>query len=503
MFSSLLSVIFILLIVIGFLFRKKKSRNFPPGPPNLPIVGSVPYLLGYNGVLDTFFNLTKKYGPILGYISNGRPKVILGDADMIRKIFSLPEVTSRPPQGSRGKFRYGQATGPVRGVLFSSGHEWKEQRNFLLKSLGELGMGKSALENKIWTEAIKLRDMFAELEGNSLNLNLMMNIAVVNTLWSISVSKTLNYKDKKVRETIQKIDNAIKVAGHMHPLTLMFPFLAKSFPKWFGIDQMDVAVSSIKELIDEHILDHKEAFNDENIKDILDKYMLKRREAFDCISSTFFGCTGHQNQQIVLMDLFLAGVETTTTSLLWAILFLLHHPEVQDKMIRELTDVDLESDGIRNASEKIPYTNAVMKEVLRCSSIVFGGIPHYTTKPVTVNEYTIPTGTTVIANVAYCMHDPNKWDNPGLFDPERFLRDPENPNFIPFLVGRRFCLGKSLGETQLLIFLTTLVKSFKFVIPEGQKLPSYQLFPKDGSLTSRSIIRYAPSYKVCMIPRSM
>ena len=81
------------------------------GPPNLPIVGSVPYLLGYNGVLDTFFNLTKKYGPILGYISNGRPKVILGDADMIRKIFSLPEVTSRPPQGSRGKFRYGQATG--------------------------------------------------------------------------------------------------------------------------------------------------------------------------------------------------------------------------------------------------------------------------------------------------------------------------------------------------------------------------------------------------------
>ena len=145
---------------------------------------------------------------------------------------------------------------------------------------------------------------------------------------------------------------------------------------------------------------------------------------------------------------------------------------------------------------------AVMKEVLRCSSIVFGGIPHYTTKTVDVGQFTIPSGTTVIANVAYCMHDPLKWSNPERFDPERFLKDPSNPNFIPFLVGKRFCLGKSLGESQLLIFLTTLVKSFTFVIPEGFTLPSYQLFPKDGSLSSRSIIRYAPAYKVKMIPRS-
>ena len=47
----------------------------------------------------------------MGYISNGRPKVIIGDVDTIRKVFSLEEVTSRPPQGSRGRFRYGQATG--------------------------------------------------------------------------------------------------------------------------------------------------------------------------------------------------------------------------------------------------------------------------------------------------------------------------------------------------------------------------------------------------------
>ena len=57
----------------------------------------------------------------MGYISNGRPKVILGDAEIIKKVFSMDEVTNRPPQGSRGKFRYGKSTGELKfyfGYLF-------------------------------------------------------------------------------------------------------------------------------------------------------------------------------------------------------------------------------------------------------------------------------------------------------------------------------------------------------------------------------------------------
>ena len=53
----------------------------------------------------------------MGYFSNGRPKVIIGDVDTIRKVFSLEEVTSRPPQGSRGRFRYGQATGFPKSLI--------------------------------------------------------------------------------------------------------------------------------------------------------------------------------------------------------------------------------------------------------------------------------------------------------------------------------------------------------------------------------------------------
>ena len=243
--------------------------------------------------------------------------------------------------------------GPVRGVLFSSGLEWREQRNFILKSLGDFGLGKSEIEGKIWVEALKLRDMFVDMNGEATDLNLMMNIAVVNTLWSITVSDTIDLKDEKVKRIIQKIDKAIKVASHMHPLSMLFPFLTKAFPKFFGVEQMDIAVSSLKSMIDKHVEDHMESFNEEKIEDFLDMYILLRKKSWASTSSTFFGNIGNQNQQIVLLDLFLAGVETTTTSLLWAILFLLHHPEVQEKIYEAVIDVNLERDGIRKFSEEV------------------------------------------------------------------------------------------------------------------------------------------------------
>ena len=211
------------------------------------------------------------------------------------------------------------------------------------------------IETKIWDEANKLKSLLFEQKRNdAVDLNLMMNISVINTLWSITVSETLDIKDEYVRNTVAKIDQAIKGAGHMHPLTLLFPFLAKWFPTFFGVDQMAIAASSLKSLIDKQIKSHSEAFNEEKIDDFLDKYISHRRKNFDLMDSSFFGHTGCQNQQIVLFDLFIAGVETTTTSLLWAILYLMHHPDIQEKMFSELSAVEFDTyEGIKTMGEKV------------------------------------------------------------------------------------------------------------------------------------------------------
>eukprot|EP00092_Neocalanus_flemingeri_P024062 GFUD01026100.1.p1 GENE.GFUD01026100.1~~GFUD01026100.1.p1 ORF type:complete len:533 (+),score=117.47 GFUD01026100.1:101-1699(+) len=498
---SSIALTLVFLVIVWIATKKSKPDKFPPGPPSLPFLGSVPFLLGYKGVLSTFYNLTKKYGPIVGYISGGRPKVIIGDADIIRELYSMEAVSNRPHQGMRGAFRYGGRIGPVRGLLFSSGEEWKEQRRFVMRSLGEFGFGRKSMDSLISDEAINLRNFLETQCDITFDLNLNMNTAIVNSLWTITVGEPLDFNDPIVKNTVAKIDKAIKNASHMNPLTILFPKLQKMFPQYFGYEHMTTAVTMLKDMINKFIDDHEETFDNQHMRDLLDMYIQKRSTAKN--GSTFHGKVGEQNQQIGLLDLFIAGTETTSTTLMWAILFLLHHPEVQTKLHKELDEVVGSSmPSMMEDDKNLPYTKAVIKEVLRCSSIIYAGIPHMTSKTLKIRGYEIPAGTTILANICYVMHDPDKWEEPDVFNPDRFLNAPHNPNFMPFLVGKRFCLGQALAEKQLFIFFTTLVQNFWFACPEGEVLPSYDILPKDGSTTSNSIVRYAPPYKVVMTNRN-
>lgn len=89
--------------------------------------------------------------------------------------------------------------------------------------------------------------------------------------------------------------------------------------------------------------------------------------------------------------LFLTGAETTSSSLLWAILFLLHHPEVQGKVHAEIDEVV--GSGRRVTLEdraSLPYTNAVLMESMRMATIVPNALPHRALEDIEVNGYIIP-----------------------------------------------------------------------------------------------------------------
>ena len=115
----------------------------------------------------------------------------------------------------------------------------------------------------------------------------------------------------------------------------------------------------------------------------------------------------------------------------------------------------------------MPYTDAFLHEVLRHSCIVYTTPPHATTEDVVFHGYNIPSGTTVYANVSWIMNDPEYWDKPEKFSPERFI-DPISGEFrkdercIPFLVGKRYCLGQQLAQHELFLFLTGLLQSLCF-----------------------------------------
>ena len=123
----------------------------------------------------------------------------------------------------------------------------------------------------------------------------------------------------------------------------------------------------------------------------------------------------------------------------------------------------------------LPFTNAFIHEGLRITSINFIGTPHMSIEPAQIGEYQVPAGTTVFAFLYFIMNDPTYWRNPSQLRPERFLDDAGNfvkdERLIPYLVGRRQCLGLNLAQTEIFLFLTNLVREFQISEDPSSPLP--------------------------------
>ena len=196
------------------------------------------------------------------------------------------------------------------------------------------------------------------------------------------------------------------------------------------------------------------------------------------------------------LDLFFAGNDTTAVTLKHGILNLLHHPEVQEKVHRELDSV-MGARKFASLDDKpnLPYTCAVINEILRKSTVV-PDAPRATTSQATIEGYTVPAGTIVYGNLKGIHHDPRFWLDPDTFEPDRFYDKKSktcetNPNLIPFGVGRRYCFGQALAEKQLFLFFVGLMKAFVF-----KKAPKETLPDPNAETALRGGLRYVPDYKL-------
>lgn len=121
-------------------------------------------------------------------------------------------------------------------------------------------------------------------------------------------------------------------------------------------------------------------------------------------------------------DLFVAGTDTTSTALQWFIVLLINHPEVQNEMRKEINNVIGTSRyPCTQDKPKLPYTEAVLNEVLRFGCIAPFTLPHGLTKDFNYKGYVIPKGSQLMPNLHSVLYDPEIFDDPEEFRPTRFL----------------------------------------------------------------------------------
>ncbi|KAH6906083.1 cytochrome P450 [Coprinopsis sp. MPI-PUGE-AT-0042] len=204
---------------------------------------------------------------------------------------------------------------------------------------------------------------------------------------------------------------------------------------------------------------------------------------------------------------FLGGADTTASSGLALVLALAMHPEVQKRAQKEV-DAVVGTERVPSFEdlERLPYIQAVVKEVSRWHTVVPLGVPHAATNDDDLNGYRIPAGTLVITNNWAILHDPNVFEDPMEFKPERYLKDGKlntdllDPMNVAFGYGRRICPGLHLSNAGLTMMVASMLAFFDIkqaIGADGKPVPL-----KYGLESDSSLIVMPAVFDCDIVPRS-
>lgn len=165
-----------------------------------------------------------------------------------------------------------------------------------------------------------------------------------------------------------------------------------------------------------------------------------------------------------LQTLLLAGTDTTSATIEWAVSLLLNHPDVLRKARVEVASY-VGDDRLADETDlpKLNYLQCIVNETQRLYPVAPLLVPHISSNDCTVGGFDIPCGTMLLPNVWAIHRDPKVWDNPTSFRPERFENGESHTyTFLPFGVGRRQCPGVALANRVLTLCLAALIQCFEW-----------------------------------------
>ena len=353
------------------------------------------------------------------------------------------------------------------GLLVSEGETWFRQRRlaqpvFHQKRITDYGEVMVDYTNKMlatWRDG-EIRDINVDM------MRLTFNI-VMKTLFSSDVSQ------ERARDVAKAMSVAAEwfLARRKSPVSFpeAFPTLA-NLRYQYAVKQMDKYIYQIIE---------QRRTNNEETGDLL-SMMMQAQDEDD-------GSRMNDKQlRDEIATLIFAGHETSANTLAWTWMLLSQYPEVQTKLQQELKEVLGDRAPTVADISALPYTNMVIKESMRLFPVVWNMVSE-TTRDCEIDGFHLPGGCTIIMS-QWVMHR-NKlyFEQPELFDPERWAGDLEKrlPRgvYTPFGDGPRICIGKSFALMESVLLLATIAQKFEISLVPGQSIipqPTITLQPQNG-----------------------
>ncbi|XP_047331940.1 cytochrome P450 736A117-like [Impatiens glandulifera] len=462
-FLSLLSSLLLKWLLNPQTSNQKYKINLPPSPPKLPIIGHL-HCFGKHPH-RSLLSLSRSHGPIMLLKLGSSSAVVISSAAAAREIMKTHDLvfSSRPDSKINRKLLYN-----LKDVAAAPyGEYWRQLKSICVLQLLSTLKVKS-FRSVREEEVLLMVERIEEAKRKNILVNLSETFSKIANDVVCRVSLGRKYDEGEDGRSFRRL--------LMEFLQLLGTVNVGDFLPWLGwinkVNGLDTTVNRVAKEMDE--------FLEEVVKEKMKDHRGEKREDFvDILLGIYMKqeagvSMDRDSVKAIILDIFAAATDTSSTVLEWAMTELIRHPEAMKELTKEVREVGngklmITEDDIKN----MPYLRAVIKETLRYHTPIPIHVPRVARQDVNVMGYDIAVGTIVFINRWAICRDPLSWDDPEEFKPSRFLNssvDYKGQDFewIPFGAGRRGCPGISFGIATSELTLANVVNKFNWELPDGK-----------------------------------
>ncbi|XP_019190859.1 PREDICTED: premnaspirodiene oxygenase-like [Ipomoea nil] len=487
-----------LIFCICILWAKSKAaakQKLPPGPWKLPLIGSLHHLVGGSLPHRSLRNLSRKYGPIMHLQLGEISTIVISSPQLARAITKTHDLVfaSRPKIMALDIVFYKSTD----VALSPYGDYWRQMRKICVLELLSMKMVKSfcSFRQEELSNLVSSIRLSSET-GFPTNLTEKVSWFTSSLIAKVAFGRVCSEDQGKFIALLKQV---LSLAGgfdlgDLFPSKKWIHYTSGMKPKLLKLHH------ELDKIFDIIIGDHKEnhlanstnsSGKDEDIVDVL----LRVKEG----GELQFPIT-EDNIKAVINDMFSTGTETSATTIIWAMSEMIKRPSVMAKAQAEVRQALKGNKTFDDKDlENLTYLKLVIKETLRLHPPLPLIHPRESMEEAKIGEYIIPPKTRVIINAWALATNPESWEDPERFLPERFENSSvdfmgNHYEFIPFGAGRRMCPGISFAYTSIALSLAGLLYHFNWELPDG-------VSPKDLDMTEAVGVIASKKKDLCLIAR--
>jgi isoflavone 2'-hydroxylase len=481
----------------------------PPGPPSLPSVmstslGSLP-LIGMGKAVgigppphERMQQLADRFGDVMTLEMGREPWVILSSPEAVHEAFVVKgkEFSGRPMVASMN-ISSGKGKGFAKKTLDPGLIKLRQ------KAFGELFDAQSVqraqehfdAETELLVDHLVSSSISSEYGGGGVEIRPALRRAVTNMVLRYAFSARVPYEgEESVPTSITTTTPSSSTESLTCTTSSLFVDLVdvvdqlweeltstKTFLVDLTVDPrlVDVyygGISSIPSLVKKRDSLLRTIVSDRRRSRQQNKTTIRSNDMLDVLLDASLP---ESDLMYTLVDLFVAGVNTVSTTLEWMLLLTADEPQYQTRA--RVDAIASGSTGRSNTnnnntddhSQRPSYVDALIKETLRSKPPLL--LPRRSIADTSIGKYEIPAGRVVMANNWALTHDGRWWNNPESFRPERWLKEEdrvfqgiESCKFIPYSIGRRACPGSRLAQAELTTATRGLLRSVSWCRVESK-----------------------------------